>query len=69
MFDQRPRRALLLVLLGMATFFFVSALLTLAIWLTVGNWRQLVMEVALVAILISMPVAGYLWANYFVHRL
>ena len=69
MFDQRSRRTLLLILLGMSTFFFVSAILTMTIWLARGNWQQVVLEVALVAILISMPVTGYLWANHCVHRL
>lgn len=67
--DQLWRRSLFLALLGMGTFFLIAALLSLAVWLTVGDWRSLLMEIAFVAMLGAIPVAYYLWTNYVAHRL
>lgn len=69
MSEQPWRRALLLMLLGMGTFFLIATLLALAVWLTVGNWRPFLMEISFVATLATIPVAYLVWTNYVAHRL
>lgn len=67
--DSPWRRGLLLILLGMGAFFLLAALLALIVWLTVGNWRSFLVEIAFVATLATIPAAYYLWTNFVAHRL
>lgn len=67
--DYSWRRALILILLGMGIFFTIAALLALLMWLTIGNWRPLLEEIAVLAALATMPVASHLWERYVAHRL
>ena len=67
--DRPVRRAFLLVLLGMGTFLLIAAMLALLVWLTAGDWRSFLMEIAFVAMLVTIPSAFYLWTHYVVRRL
>lgn len=57
------------MLLGMGIFFLIAALLALLVWLTIGNWRHFLMEIAFVATLASIPVAYFLWIHFVAQRL
>lgn len=69
MFDDRWLRSLFLALLGMGVYFLIAALLLLAVWLTVGNWRSFLWEITLVAALATIPAAYYLWNSHIIHHL
>lgn len=58
------QRAVLLMLLGMGIFFTIAALLALLVWLTMGDWRSFLEEIALVAFLATIPVAYYALGRY-----
>ena len=68
MSDNTLRRSLLLILLGMGTFFLVAALLALLLWLTMGEWRSFLSKIAFIASLATIPIAYYVWTNHVAHR-
>lgn len=67
--DRPLRRALILMFLGMGTFFLIAALLVLLVWLTADRWRPFLLEIAFVAMLATIPPAFYLWREYVIHHL
>lgn len=69
MFYQRWLLAVTLMLIGMGTFFFIAALLTFVVWVSVGNWRQFLAELAMVAMVVTIPVAYYAWRYSVARRL
>jgi hypothetical protein len=55
--------------LDMGVPFTIAALLALPVWLTAGDWRPFLEEVALLAALATIPVAYRLWGCYVAHHL
>lgn len=54
------KRAIVMVLFGMASFFLIAALITLMLWTTMGDSRQFLREIAFVSVFVAIPVANYL---------
>lgn len=65
MTDHSFQRALIFILLGMGSFFTVAALLALMVWLTTGNWRPFLWQIALLAALATIPTI-YIWTRFVV---
>lgn len=54
------KRAIVMVLFGMASFFLIAALITLMLWTTTGDSHQFLREIAFVSVFVAIPVANYL---------
>lgn len=57
-------QALVLVLLGMGTFFVLAALMALMAWFVVGHWRPFMQEIVLLSMMATIPTAYYLRSRF-----
>lgn len=62
--DYPPQRGLILALLGMGIFYLVAAALSLYYTLTFGAWRPYLVQIAGIALVVSIPVAYLIWSAY-----
>ena len=62
--QDHHRRALMLLLLGLGTFFIIAAALLAGSGLLAGVWQLELEEVALLALLISVPAGFLLWRRF-----
>lgn len=63
MLEETWLRALTLMLLGMGVFFLNAALLALIAWISMGDWRLFITELAVIAALLSVPMTYYAWRS------
>jgi Flp pilus assembly protein TadB len=57
------------MLLGMGTFFLIAAALTLFVWFIKGDWQPFLTDIVMLAIVITVPTAFYLWNRGAIRRL
>ena len=67
--DHPWRRAMLLLLLGMGVFFVIAATISFLIWITAGDWRPFLDEIAAIAVFLTIPGVYHLWGRYVVQHL
>jgi uncharacterized membrane protein len=62
--DYPPRRGLILALLGMGIFYLVVTVLSLYYTLTFGAWRPYLVQIAGIALVVSIPITYLIWSVY-----
>jgi hypothetical protein len=59
-----PKRGLVLILLAIGIFYLVAAVLSLYCWLAFSAWRPYLGQIAVAALLISIPLTYLVWGYY-----
>ena len=54
-----------MILLGLGLFEIIASLVAGMFWLLTGDWRELVSQIAMIAILLTLPVGYLIWKKYF----
>lgn len=57
-------RAVGLILIGLALFQLIASLIGLLVWLLTGDWRDMVAQIALLAISLTLPLGYMIWKKY-----
>lgn len=58
-------RTIALILVGLALFHLIASLVAVMFWLLTGDWRNLVPQIAIIAVSLTLPLGYYIWEKYF----
>jgi len=54
-----------LILLGLSLFQLIASFVAIIFWLLTGDWRDQTLQIALIAVSLTLPLGYYIWKKYF----